>query len=145
VRPCFEPGETLYLATDARDGALLRVLRDEFHVVAFADLPEDVTSRTPAAWRGMLEMLVCAAAPGRFVGTRLSTFSARIATLRGHLSQSADGDCAGLDTTLHYTQPSLHGPSRDPRDETREPWWRAIRSAPIWSRAYREVWTGTES
>jgi hypothetical protein len=154
---CLAPeGETVYLATDETDAEFLRPFRERFRLVQFHDLAAGVVADTPSEWIGVVETLICATAPQRFVGTRLSTFSARIATLRGHLSYGS-GRHAGIDTALYYTQPPLWhtGPeARDPyavprrkhRDEygeTGTPWWQSIAREPVWGRAYEAVWAET--
>jgi len=159
IRALFEPGQTIYLATDEPESAFFDVLREHFHVVTFDRLLEEVTEKTPHQWRGIVETLICAGAPGRFVGTRLSTFSARIQILRGHLSCTRGGDCEGIDTALYYTQPPLQAatpsevrpyvrPSEkhvDEFGETLEPWWQSIRTVPVWGRAHRDVWAETQN
>jgi GDP-fucose protein O-fucosyltransferase len=149
-------GQTLYLATDETDPEFLRPFRERFQIVRFEDLAAQVTAETPDHWIGIVETLICASAPDRFVGTRLSTFSARIATLRGHLS-CATGQYAGIDTALYYTQPPLrgarpeekrpYGPSCQKHDdehgETAMPWWQSIAREPLWGRAYQAVWADT--
>jgi len=151
---CLIPeGETVYLATDETDPEFLRPFRERFQLVQFRDLASGVVADTPSEWIGIVETLICAAAPQRFVGTRLSTFSTRIATLRGHLSYGS-GRHAGIDTALYYTQPPLwHArpeeqypyavPRRKHRDEhgeTSTPWWQSIAREPVWGRAYEAVW-----
>ena len=150
-------GATLYLATEETGPEFLGPFRERFHLVRFEDLARDVVECTPSHWIGALETLVCAAAPERFIGTRLSTFSARIATVRGHLS-NGPGRYAGIDTALYYTQPPLHGarpeeqrpygpPLRrheDEHGETGTPWWRSIYREPLWGRAYRAVWADAD-
>lgn len=145
------PGSVLYLATDESDPSFLEPFAERFQLVRFADLP--VAGETPARWVGILETLVCAMAPGVFVGTRLSTFSARIATVRGHLSHGA-GPHAGIDTAIYYTQPPLWAasaaerlpyPARgrkhlDPWGETGTRWWISMHREPVWGRAYEAVW-----
>ncbi|MEQ1898453.1 MAG: hypothetical protein ABL971_13805 [Vicinamibacterales bacterium] len=149
-------GATLYLATDETDPAFLRPFEERFRLVRFTGLPEDVTSRTPYHWQGIVETLLCAAAPGRFVGTRLSTFSSRIATVRGHLS-CGPGPHADSDTALYYTQPPIEQPRpeellpydpprrkhEDQHGETSTPWWKSVAREPIWSRAYQATWVDT--
>ena len=149
------PGSVLYLATDERDPSFLEPFAERFQLVRFADLP--VAGETPARWVGILETLVCAMAPGVFVGTRLSTFSARIATVRGHLSYGA-GPYAGIDTAVYYTQPPLWDASdaerqpypvpaqrhEDPHGETGRPWWISVQREPIWARAYEATWRDVE-
>jgi hypothetical protein len=146
-------GQTLYLATDETDPAFLEPFRERFELVRFPDLTAEVIRNTPVHWTGIVETLICAAAPDRFIGTRLSTFSARIATLRGHLSM-AGGRHADIDTALYYTQPPLwgataaerkpYGPPRrkhvDEHGETAMPWWQSVAREPLWGRAYRAVW-----
>jgi len=146
-------GETLYLATDETDPEFLRPFRERFRLVQFHDLESGVVADTPPEWIGIVETLICAAAPQRFVGTRLSTFSARIATLRGHLS-CGSARHAGIDTALYYTQPPLWqaGPEeqrpyavprrkhRDEHGETSTPWWQSIAREPVWGRAYEATW-----
>jgi GDP-fucose protein O-fucosyltransferase len=152
-------GGNVYLATDETDSEFLRPFRERFQLVRFCDLPASVTAETPAHWAGILETLICAAAPERFVGTRLSTFSTRIATLRGYLS-CGTGKHSGIDTALYYTQPPLaaatpeemkpYGPPwqkhADEHGETARPWWKCVDREPMWGRAYRAVWaeTGTD-
>ena len=152
----YSVGETLYLATDETEEEPLRALRERYRVVQFADLPPEVVSQTPYHWVGIVETLVCAAAPGRFAGTRLSTFSSRIATLRGHW-QRAGGRYAELDTALYYTQPPIYGvkpeemepyaaPQQkhvDQHGETSTPWWESMTREPLWSRAYEATWADT--
>ena len=158
IRALLEPGQTIYLATDEPEGAFFDVLREEFHVVTFDRLLEEVAKKTPDHWRGIVETLICAGAPGPFVGTRLSTFSARIQILRGHLSRTRGGDCEGIDTALYYTQPPLGAstvsdarPYAQPSEkhvdefgETVEPWWRSSQTVPVWGRAHRDVWAETQ-
>jgi hypothetical protein len=151
----FDPGQTLYVATDETDPSFLDPFRDRFHIVTFRDL--GVAADTKPHWTGMVETLVCAAAPGPFVGTRLSTFSSRIATLRGYLAMTPAGRAAGIDTALYYTQPPLDAVGdesrpydppaekhEDARGETRQPWWQSAARVPLWARAYSEVWRETE-
>jgi hypothetical protein len=155
TKALFEPGQTIYLATDETDGVFFDALREHFHIVTFERLLEEVIKNTPSHWRGLVETLICAGAPGRFVGTRLSTFSARIHILRGYLSCTQGEDCEGIDTALYYTQPAFSAttpsenrpyarPSEkhvDEFGETLEPWWQSIRKFPVWGRAYRDIWT----
>jgi hypothetical protein len=145
--------QTLYLATDEVDQGFLGPFQDYFRLVRFSDLSADVVAQTPDHWIGIVETLVCAAAPGRFVGTRLSTFSSRIATLRGHLSYGSTRH-AGIDSAIFYTQPLLEQardeearpystPVRKHADdygETSMPWWRSITREPVWGRAYEVTW-----
>lgn len=151
----FEPGQTLYLATDEADLAFFDAFRERLNVVTFADL--GVAAETAAHLTGLVETLVCAAAPGPFVGTRLSTFTSRIATLRGYLATTGLGRAAGLDTALYYTQPPLDATARERRPyaprkalhedalgETATPWWRSAARVPLWARAYRSVWLDTD-
>ncbi len=156
VEHLLEPGQTLYLATDEHDPEFRAPLADRFRLVRYPDLPLDVRAATPPHWIGILETLLCAAAPQRFIGTRLSTFSARIATVRGHLSHGS-GPHAGIDTAIYYTQPPLW--ATEPKDrkpygaprakhhdefgETSLPWWESIQREPIWGRAYEAVWADT--
>ncbi len=149
-------GQTVYLATDETDPAFLRPFEERFRLVRFQDLAADVVRETPSHWIGIVETLLCAVAPGRFAGTRLSTFSARIATIRGHLS-CGSGRHAGIDSAIYYTQPPLDGASpeeqrpyappfrkhEDEHGETATPWWQAILREPIWGRAYQAVWSDT--
>jgi hypothetical protein len=141
----FHSGETVYVATDESDGAFLDPLRERYRVVTWRDLPPRVTQAVPPRWVGIVETLICAAAQGRFAGTRLSTFSARAATVRGHLSVTPGGPRYGVDAMLYYTQPPLQGdvgPNAAARAaaETAEPWWRSISHTPLWGRAYPPVW-----
>lgn len=145
--------QTLYLATDESDRKFLGPFQDRFQLVRFSDLSADVIAKTPDHWIGILETLICAAAPERFVGTRLSTFSSRIATLRGHLSYGSTKH-AGIDSAILYTQPPLQQarteeaqpystPLRKHADEygeTAMPWWRSIAREPVWGRAYEATW-----
>lgn len=145
------PGAVLYVATDEADPAFLQPLAERFRLVRFADLP--IAGAVPEHWVGIVETLICAMAPGVFVGTRLSTFSARIVTIRGHLSYGT-GPYAGIDTAVYYTQPplwtSMEGeqmpypaPERkhaDPHGETGLPWWISVQREPIWARAYESTW-----
>lgn len=155
TRALFEPGTTLYVATDHADPGFFAPLRAVYHVVTFADL--EVAEVTPPHAVGIVETLLCAAAPGPFAGTRLSTFSTRIATVRGHLAMTAAGRAAGLDATLHYTQPPLEAdadpgrpydagePARPAcRDGTAEPWWVSVRHVPLWGRTYEAIWRETD-
>jgi hypothetical protein len=147
VHGLFDPGQTLYLATDHDDLTFFDALRASFHVVTFADL--GVEADTPPHAKGIVETLVCAGAPGPFAGTRLSTFSSRIATLRGHLSQGAPGQAAAVDARIYYTQPPpgaagssgrpYAGPGAD-GGETALPWWQSMQSVPLWGRAYEDTW-----
>lgn len=134
-----EPGETIYLATDEPAAAFFRPLAEHYNLVPFDRLLRDVTDATPEHWRGVVEMLVCAGAPARFIGTRLSTFTARIQTLRGHLSRVRDGDCRGIDASSRYTQPPFPGDPHDAQLDA-EPWWRFAHRVRMWGRAYPAVW-----
>jgi hypothetical protein len=151
----FAPGQTLYLATDEANLSFFDAFRERFHVVTFEDI--GVSESTEAWCTGIVEALVCAAAPGPFVGTRLSTFSNRIATLRGYLASTASGRDAGIDTALYYTQPPLDATGeeclpydapvhrhRDARGETAQRWWHTAARVPLWARAYRDVWLETD-
>ncbi|MCB2073719.1 MAG: hypothetical protein H6917_16775 [Novosphingobium sp.] len=158
IEALLESGQTVYLATDEPESEFFAPLRERFCVVTFERLLPDVVEKTPDHWRGIVETLICAGAPGRFIGTRLSTFTARIQLLRGHLSHTPGGDCEGIDTALYYTQPPLwaaktgddrpyaqpSGKHVDEFGETAETWWQSCRRVPIWGRAYREVWAETE-
>ena len=150
-------GEPVYVATDETDAAFLDVFRENYEVVTFNDLPAEIRADTPHHWCGIVETLICAAASGRFIGTRLSTFTARIGIVRGHLSCTIGGDCDGLDSNLYYTQPPLHELPRkrlldklwrsgrnqiDPAAETRVPWW--LSKDPAWARAYEACWEETD-
>lgn len=137
----FEPGQTLYVATDEQTASFLEPVRKAYRVVTFADLPPGLTERVPPEWIGIVETLICAAATQRFAGTRLSTFSARIATLRGYLSHTEGSELAGIDTTLYFTQPPLIGAGfPDAQTETEQPWWESAHTTPLWSRAYSSTW-----
>ncbi|MDJ0521683.1 MAG: O-fucosyltransferase family protein [Planctomycetota bacterium] len=151
----FEPGQTLYLATDESDLSFFDALRTRFHVVTFEDV--GVSADVEPHVTGIVETLICAAAPGPFVGTRLSTFSNRIATLRGYLATTPAGRAAGIDTALYYTQPPLDAageacrpydvPTRRHEDvlgETAEPWWRSYPRMAFWARPYRSAWLDTD-
>ncbi len=146
----LSPGQPIYIATDEIDSAFLDIFREQFTVVTFGGLPEEIVDNIPDHWCGIIETLICAAAPGRFIGTRLSTFSSRIATLRGHLSHTKGSDCEAIDSELHYTQPPLYGKTGgglfarywrtsekqvDQLGETGIPWW--LSKDPIWGRAYQ--------
>ncbi len=152
----FEPGELLYLATEETAPDFLRPFKQRYRLVRYPDLTPEVTARVPHHWTGIVETLICAAAPGRFAGTRLSTFSARIAILRGHRSRSSGPD-AGIDTALYYTQPPLWNASpeqkrpyspplqkhADEHGETATPWWESIVHEPVWGRAHQSIWAQT--
>ena len=157
TRALLPSGEPVYVATDETDPAFLSAFRENFEVFTFNDLPAQIRADTPHHWCGIVETLICAAAPGRFIGTRLSTFTARIGIVRGHLSHTVGGDCEGLDTNLYYTQPPLHKMPRkslldklwrrgnkqlDPTAETRLPWW--LSKDPVWARAYQACWAETD-
>ncbi len=145
TRRVFEAGQPLYVATDEQTAAFLDPLRRTYPVTTYGDLPADLSASIPPEWVGIVETLVCAAAPGRFAGTRLSTFSARISTLRGYLSTTPGAPLSGIDTTLYYTQPPLHdGPELDPSAETAQPWWESAQRTPLWGRAYEPTWAETE-
>jgi hypothetical protein len=154
----LQSNQPVYLATDESDAGFLGVLRERLDLTTFQDLPADIVAKVPHHWCGIIETLICAAAPGRFIGTRLSTFSARIAILRGHLSFTKGGDCEAIDTTLYYTQPPLTEPAKsgvlsrlwrrkipppDPAWETRVPWW--LSKDPLWARAYEACWADTDA
>ena len=153
----LSPGQPIYVATDETDSAFLDVFREQFAVVTFGGLPAEIVDDIPDHWCGIIETLICAAAPGRFIGTRLSTFSSRISTLRGHLSHTKGSDCEGIDSELYYTQPPLYGKTGgglfarywrasekqvDQLGETGIPWW--LSKDPIWGRAYQACWAETE-
>ena len=154
----FRPGQTIYIATDEQDPAFLQPLRGRYDIVTLGQLNADVVSAIPYHWLGIVETLICAAAPDRFVGTRLSTFSARISILRGHISLSTDSDLAGIDTALYYTQPPLRHASAeslrpyvkpstkhaDALGETDQPWWESSYQVPVWGRAHKAVWAETD-
>ncbi|MFT4823325.1 MAG: hypothetical protein ACJAUG_001501 [Halioglobus sp.] len=148
--------QPIYVATDEKNSEFLDAFRKNFNVVTFDSLPTEVVADTPDHWLGIIETLICAGAPGRFIGTRLSTFSTRIATLRGHLSHTQGSDCEGIDTALYYTQPPLHVKTKkelkpyrrtnekhmDQLGETGLPWW--LSKDPPWARAYRDCWAQTD-
>lgn len=153
----LSPDQPVYVATDETDKAFLDVFRETFEVVTFGNLPRDIVADTPPHWCGIIETLICAPAPGRFIGTRLSTFSSRISLLRGHLSFTKGGDFEKIDANLYYTQPPLDakpkrrwsarfrktGPKQvDPSVETGMPWW--LSKDPVWARAYKACWAETE-
>jgi len=154
----FRVGQTIYVATDEHDPEFLKPLRDRYSVVTLGDLDADFVAAIPYHWLGIIETLVCAAAPGRFVGTRLSTFSARISILRGHMSLTPESDLAGIDTALYYTQPPFRHTSSQSREpygkpaakhadalgETDQSWWESQWSVPVWGRAYKAVWAETD-
>ena len=154
----FLPGQTIYIATDEAATEFLKPLRDRYDVVTLGDLDADLVAAIPYHWLGIVETLICAAAPDRFVGTRLSTFSARISLLRGHMSLTPESDLAGIDTALYYTQPPFQhtsGEARNPYDkptakhvdalgETDQPWWESQWHTPLWGRAYKAVWAETD-
>jgi len=153
----LSPEQPIYVATDETNKAFLNVFRETFEVVTFDDLPRDIVADTPPHWCGIVETLTCAPAPGRFIGTRLSTFSSRISLLRGHLSHTKGGDFEKIDSNLHYTQPPLDTRSKmrfltsfwktspkqvDPSVETGMPWW--LSKDPVWARAYQACWAETD-
>lgn len=154
----FRPGQTIYVATDEQDPEFLKPLRDRYDVVTLGDLDADFVAAIPYHWLGIVETLICAAAPGRFVGTRLSTFSARISILRGHMSLTPEGDLAGIDTALYYTQPPFRHTSPEAQNsynkptakhidalgETDQPWWESQWHTPVWGRAYKAIWAETD-
>ena len=150
--------QPVYVATDETDSAFLDVFREKFSVVTFNDLPAEIVADIPEHWCGIVETLICAAAPGKFIGTRLSTFSARISTLRGHLSYTKGSDCEGIDAELYYTQPPLNAKTNkglfarfrrtsrkrvDQSGETGIPWW--LSKDPVWARAYQACWAETDN
>jgi hypothetical protein len=153
----FSLGQTIYVATDEQDAEFLRPLRERYDIVTFSQLDPEVISAIPRHWMGIVETLICAAAPERFAGTRLSTFSARISILRGHMSLTPESDLAGIDTALYYTQPPLWPSSaealrpygkpvakhEDELGETDLPWWESQRLVPVWGRAHKAVWAET--
>ncbi|MDA1316212.1 MAG: O-fucosyltransferase family protein [Acidobacteria bacterium] len=153
----FSPGQTIYVATDEQDLEFLQPVRERYDIVTLGQLDPEVVSAIPHHWSGIVETLICAAAPERFVGTRLSTFSARISILRGHMSLTPGSDLAGIDTALYYTQPPLWQPSAEAQrpygkplakhvdefGETDLPWWESRRHVPVWGRAYKAVWAET--
>ena len=158
VEKLVPAGATLYLATEETNAEFLGPFQERFRVVRFENLAQEVIACTPPHWIGIVETLLAAAAPGRFIGTRLSTFSARISTVRGHLSNGA-GRYSGIDTALYYTQPPLeharpeelrpYGPPLRPHEdehgETGTPWWKSIYREPLWGRAYKAVWADTDT
>lgn len=153
----FRRGQTIYVATDEQDPEFLGPLRDRYDVVTLGDFAPDLVSAIPYHWLGIIETLICAAAPDRFVGTRLSTFSARISILRGHMSLTPESDLAGIDTALYYTQPPFRHASAeaqhpygkptskhvDELGETDQSWWESQWHTPVWGRAYKAVWAET--
>ena len=153
----FCPGQTIYAATDEQDPQFLMPLRDRYDVVTLGQLDPDVVSAIPYHLLGIVETLICAAAPDRFVGTRLSTFSARISILRGHMSLTPESDLGGIDTALYYTQPPFRHSSAEARQpygkpatkhadalgETDQPWWESQWQVPVWGRAYQAIWAET--
>jgi len=153
----FCPGQTIYAATDEQNPQFLMPLRDRYDVVTLGQLDPDVVSAIPYHLLGIVETLICAAAPDRFVGTRLSTFSARISILRGHMSLTPESDLAGIDTALYYTQPPFRHSSAEARQpygkpatkhadalgETDQPWWESQWQVPVWGRAYQAIWAET--
>lgn len=154
----FRPGQTIYVATDEHDLEFLKPLRDRYDVVTLGDLDAGFVGAIPYHWLGIIETLICAAAPDRFVGTRLSTFSARISILRGHISITPESDLAGIDTALYYTQPPFRHTSAGARNpygeptskhadalgETDQPWWESQWHTPVWGRAYKAIWAETD-
>jgi hypothetical protein len=154
----FRPGQTIYVATDEQDPAFLDTLRERYEVITFGMLGEEFASQVPPEWTGIVETLICAAAPERFVGTRLSTLTARIGTLRGYLSSAPNSALSGIDTALYYTQPPINPatpdegkPYGEPRrkhvdefGETGRPWWESICTVPVWGRAHRAIWAETD-
>jgi hypothetical protein len=154
----FRSGQTIYVATDEQDPAFLDTLRERYEVITFGMLGEKFASQVPPEWTGIVETLICAAAPERFVGTRLSTLTARIGTLRGYLSSAPNSALSGIDTALYYTQPPISPatpdegkPYGEPRGkhvdefgETGQPWWESICTVPVWGRAHRAIWAETD-
>lgn len=158
VQTLLSPEHPIYIASDEPNGAFLDGFREKFEVVTFNVLPQETVANTPHHWCGIVETLICAAAPGRFVGTRLSTFSARISTIRGHLACTSGGDFEGVDTNLYYTQQPFNTKTDeglfrrfwrkgvrhvDPVVETEAPWW--LSRDPLWARAYQTCWLETDS
>jgi hypothetical protein len=153
----FHAGQTIYVATDEQDSEFLGPLRDRYDVVTLEQLDSALVSAIPYHWLGIVETLICAAAPERFVGTRLSTLSARVSILRGHVSLTPESNLAGIDTALYYTQPPLWhrspealrpygkpaGKHVDELGETDQPWWESRRQVPVWGRAHKAVWAET--
>jgi hypothetical protein len=158
VQTLLSPEHPIYIATDETDGAFLDGFREKFEVVTFSALPRETVANTPHHWCGIVETLICAAAPGRFMGTRFSTFSTRISTIRGHLACTSGGDFEGVDTNLYYTQQPLNRKAEegllgrfwrkgtrhvDPVAETATPWW--LSKDPLWARAYQVCWLETDN
>lgn len=119
----------LYVATDDPAAPLLNALRHHFRVTIAADF--DGSRNLPPESLACLEQLICAPAQ-RFVGTRLSTFSAYITRLRGYVSAP--------DLQVRFTDGAWE-PHWDDAGEPVFSWTNWLRHGfPLWGREYREGW-----
>jgi hypothetical protein len=135
VRKVLEPGARLYLSSDETDRTAFDVLGKIYELVFREDvLSSDSWTRLPEPWVASVEQLVCACAR-RFVGTRLSTFSAYITRLRGYRSVHAPQ----LDTAIYFTDGE---PDRETRPDSPFSWFRTGDFTPLWGREFREGWAG---
>jgi hypothetical protein len=129
----FGPGGTLYLASDDRCSNSFVGLRKHFQLLRAHDLLD--VKRMDGVVLAAVEQVVCACAR-RFIGTRLSTFSAYISRLRGYFARP--------DQSLRFTD----GSWTEAADESGAPpyswcnWMHA--NGPLWARDFREAWSGLD-
>lgn len=129
----FGPGGTLYLASDDQRSDSFAGLRKHFRILRAQDVLD--LRRMDGVVLAAVEQVVCACAR-RFIGTRLSTFSAYITRLRGYF--------AAADQSLRFTD----GSWTEAEDEAGAPpysWcnWLGA-NGPLWARDFREAWSGLD-
>ena len=86
----------------------------------------------------MVEQLVCAQA-GVFVGTRLSTFTAFIQRMRGHMQRSSDSSTTPIiNTGIYYTTNRPYKTLKLHDDELGET--HRLLGQPVWGKAHERAW-----
>lgn len=125
VEGLFNPGETIYIATDERDKNFFQPFKDKFKVKFYDDFATTLASqRIPSHLIGNIEMMVATRARV-FVGTALSTFTSFIQCSRGW---ARDVSSNIYDTSHRW--PTDYGPS----------WTMGGGSSCAWCRAFPEAW-----
>jgi hypothetical protein len=124
-------GARLFIASDEPDRTFFADVANYYDVRFIEDFRSFLPAESSAAFLACVEQMVCALA-GKFMGTRLSTFSAYITRLRGYLGAS--------DLSISFTD-GCAGSEMDDEGSPPFSWINWVRSGyPIWGREFREGW-----
>ena len=128
VQGVLREGETLYVATDAKETDFLAPLAARYRLLLYKDIEHLVSPQLPYNLIGCVEQLICTRAR-LFIGNGLSTFSSYIYRLRGYMADIANK--AYHENTTECRPDPIDPPAGDSwsRDDN-----------PTWGREFPEAW-----